>query len=780
MDSTTLQLFSRQIVHWAETVINSGRHPFRRVETDPLLLTAGGECRPPVVFWINRESYMAGGVLLLPQKEAEDEIEMGRQCASALGLRHFVTWAAREIVFWEEQGNAVVRYKTFPLKGRSATAAVDFQNGVTTVLEQMKVLCVLGTVPPLELSPYCLANLSRRAVERVLPRIEEECRLGRTERPAEGEISLEQSTIDKGLTTLTRLLGLLLYDRLPNTIQPEGLERAMLFAIETLPQTLRSALQPSTGEGLLSAECAIHFHRLLRRLTQLQCGADRQRAALVLEILLDHYSRDLGAATIPAVPERSNGLVLLINPSRPYPGGPGIVEVGTPASLAMLALLREVRMEQPAHFQSTDPLAIAPPLTFSFISGSLRDHRIPDKDFRRILTARLRSSWPTRRFVLPRRTPVWAWTFIHTLGLADKDAQIRLDIPEEWLFETYGEALHQLLAQEYVLHSIERRAGELRLIISREKNADAICSIEGPDGLRQVPCLRIGTGHRAIVRLALDLPANLFGLLQQESLRFPEEVPWPEAFEREVLLFTRSGLGALLWGTVSNGHPLPSERSLQRDITRYGLPLPRPSILADLHRIPAEETDKLTQAVFEAELSRMLGLDHMALPKPARKSRTRTAVQPADEACGDMAAQITARVFTDGLPRFPEQYLYNHYRPALREYSFHAPLQIHDEFFGRVQLIDQQGERLEVEGQVEARALLLASFGNSTTTRLPIDPQLTTTILTRYLADLNSLHRELKRQCHLQVAEQSAADALVESIWRSLALPPREMCIETL
>ena len=108
MDQQTLQLFSRQLAHWAENAISQGRFPFRKVETFPSLLTEKGEMHPPLVFWINRASCMAGGVLILPQN-AEEEMSMGRDCARALGLQHFVTWAAHEIVFWEERGESLTR-----------------------------------------------------------------------------------------------------------------------------------------------------------------------------------------------------------------------------------------------------------------------------------------------------------------------------------------------------------------------------------------------------------------------------------------------------------------------------------------------------------------------------------------------------------------------------------------------------------------------------------------------------------------------------------------------
>jgi len=179
-------------------------------------------------------------------------------------------------------------------------------------------------------------------------------------------------------------------------------------------------------------------------------------------------------------------------------------------------------------------------------------------------------------------------------------------------------------------------------------------------------------------------------------------------------------------------------------------------------------------AVFDSELLRMLGIKHTIVPPSLRKIRSRlsgeTSVKKSDRE--ELAAQIIARACVDGLPRFPEQYLYDYYRPALSEYSFSGPLRFADEFFGRIQLLDQRNLSFEVEGQDAARALLLASYGNISGVSLPTDRQLTATILSRYLTDLRELRRELIRQCHLRITEPRSADAMVEQIWQSLQLPP--------
>lgn len=775
MDQQTLQLFSRQLAQWAEAAIEQGRYPFRKVELFPALLTEIGEKRPPLVFWINRDSFMAGGVLLLPRKEAEEAVELGRHCAGALGLRHFVTWAAREIVFWEDAGGAVTRRKSLPLKATGSNATEDFRDALTALMEELKVLCVLGAVPPPQLSPFCLANLCRSSLDTALPAIEEEYRLARSDRRLQAKSPTAKLAFDKGALTLLRLLALIFHDRLPNTIQSEGLERAMQFALDTLPAALRTALQPAGEDVPLPPESAIRFHHLLRRLTQLQCGKEWQRAARVVDVLLVHAAERLGGTPPPFPPEPASGLTLLLNPDRPHPAGDQLIEVANPSLLAFFALLRELHSSPPARLQFSEPFNLSPATPLSSIRGTLTEQSVPDEAERRRLTARLRISWPTRRFALPRRTPLWAWTFVHLLGLAEEGAEIGIHIPADWLSADFGERLHQLLAEECVLHFIDQDAGgRLRLRLSRGKDPEVISSLAGPDGPRQISWRRLGTGPRSFYRLAFELPADLFHLLEREILRFPGETFWSEKTERTIFRFTRSALGSFLWALVSDAQPLPPPKSLRAEVLRWGLPLPADGILTELQRLPDEGTEKHTQAVFDTELLRLLGVELPLPGRPLRKTRSRPAVAGAGKGpfSEELAEQIFTRVFIDGLPRFPEQYLYDHYRPVLHEYHFSGPLRICDDFFGRVQLVDQQNTILEVDGSESAKALLLASYGSHSVVSLPADQQLATAILVRYLADLRALRRELIRQCHLQIAEPHAADALALQIWQSLPLPP--------
>jgi hypothetical protein len=70
--------FVQQLASWTEDVIEHGRTPFRRVDSFPEIDTDSGPYKPHLVFWINRQSLMAGGVLLLRQGDLEPLLKEGR------------------------------------------------------------------------------------------------------------------------------------------------------------------------------------------------------------------------------------------------------------------------------------------------------------------------------------------------------------------------------------------------------------------------------------------------------------------------------------------------------------------------------------------------------------------------------------------------------------------------------------------------------------------------------------------------------------------------------
>ncbi len=247
---------------------------------------------------------------------------------------------------------------------------------------------------------------------------------------------------------------------------------------------------------------------------------------------------------------------------------------------------------------------------------------------------------------------------------------------------------------------------------------------------------------------------------------------WPAGRERGIFLFSRSSLGRILWQIVSGGQPLPPSRILSKQLLRQGIPLPAGEVLHHLQNFPWPTDREPQAAVLDQELAPWLG-DEVIIAaartaNPERPIPLRRRPLPLDE----LAERIRSTVFVDGLPHFPEHYLFDLYRPELSEYWLYGPLTAGEEFFGRITLHAEDGESLTVEGSETARALLLASFSGRNAVALPADRRLTADLLDRYLADLHKLHLALVRQAHRQVVDARTADALVERIWNSLPLPP--------
>jgi hypothetical protein len=217
---------------------------------------------------------------------------------------------------------------------------------------------------------------------------------------------------------------------------------------------------------------------------------------------------------------------------------------------------------------------------------------------------------------------------------------------------------------------------------------------------------------------------------------------------------------------------LPTASNLATALPRFGLPVPGPETLNGLLRLAGKDPEKSPVASeVDRELGLWLGIDlkHCSLPAPTPRRRCAPAASGARRE--QLAEQILAAACRDGIPQFPEHYLYDHYRPELQQFHFTGELQHQGEFFGRHTLRDSAGQCLEIEGSETAQALLLAASLGSSAVALPTDRELTAAILARYCNDLRSLRQNLIRQAHLQSTDPTLADQLVEQLWKSLPVP---------
>jgi hypothetical protein len=469
---------------------------------------------------------------------------------------------------------------------------------------------------------------------------------------------------------------------------------------------------------------------------------------------------------------------LLVHPARPAATGltVDLMEIGSPPLLALLALLRETLGLPPARHQACDVFSLVPSTPPTFIQGSLADGTIPSRNQRLTFATYLRTSWPARRFVFDPKMPRWSWDLLHLLGLAADQARIELEVPADWLTARYAEPLVSLLQEEFTLLRLSLiGSGRIAMALSKDRRPEQTTLFENPSGSRQLGWQEICEGHRSLLPLVLNLDESTYSLVETGRLAIPAAEDWPIAMEREILLFSRSSLGRLLWNVVSGGQPLPLMKNIEEQFRRQGLPLPGQVVLDNLGLLGWREDQPLpSTSVLDEEIGRWLG-NGVVIAETAPSPRSQAIRHRAGVPTADVVEQICAEVFADGLPRFPEQYLYDHYRPQLVSYHFAPPLLICGEFFGLFTLQDAAGQTIDVEGDETTRALLLVAAAGRSAVDLPTDRHLTATILEQYLRDLRNLRQALVRQSHVRIANTGAAAHMTEKIWNNQQLPPWEL-----
>ena len=126
----------------------------------------------------------------------------------------------------------------------------------------------------------------------------------------------------------------------------------------------------------------------------------------------------------------------------------------------------------------------------------------------------------------------------------------------------------------------------------------------------------------------------------------------------------------------------------------------------------------------------------------------------------------------EGIPHFPQTYLYRQVTGPLVSYNFTPPLELRQELLGQYVLEDAKGQTLMVTGEETKDALLLASIIGLKSLEIPIDRQQTAEMLDSYRQDLLKLQETITRLCLLHVEHDTAAQRLRKKLWQQLPLPP--------
>jgi hypothetical protein len=315
-----------------------------------------------------------------------------------------------------------------------------------------------------------------------------------------------------------------------------------------------------------------------------------------------------------------------------------------------------------------------------------------------------------------------------------------------------------------------------RVSLLRKPVSEAAVEVIGPHGERRLPNDLFGNELRSRLLLALYLPDNLYRLIAEEQLRIPDEGDWSDISSDGLRLFATSSLGRGLWQIIDGQSLQPDKEGLADKWRQSACPLPGIEVLNHLQRLAGSAPD---HQEIDEELNFWLDAEFtgttFSQTGTSRNARRRPATSPDRNR---LAEEIAALVFVDGVPRFPEQYLFDYYRPDLEDFPVTGPLRIASRFFNNIELEEPSGRCFEVEGDETAQAMVLASYGQNRTISLPVDRRMTSEILQRYRADLKQLHQQLVRETHARVGDSKSAAALIEQIWKCHHFPPWDLIAE--
>lgn len=482
MANDFLPKFRHQLFDWLQFRLSSGRLPFRRVEETPPVLTGKGLAAPDLVLWINRESLLAGAMILVPSKNDASILQTGCEAAGSLGLRQFVTWEARAVNLWEIGLPTAQLVKSWSMPEARIISADDFAITFEQLLQELKLLAVSAVIPATQLPPAYFANLCLQTLRDIEPALQESARIA--SRPAQTDSGLMQKACDKGWLTLWRLLTLLQHDRIPPGIRPERFDRAVSYALADLGQQGPQYLAPSPDEPPLPETAAIRFHHLAGRLAQLGWHDQPDRAAASLKMLFVETARAYRVGTTQQeCPLTVNSLLVNHLPPQP-PNGSTIVAPQPCLAGWELVASRNDGALPPRTFTSV--AALPADVRPTRIVATLDDTQSLPAAQRRSRLAALRQPWPYRRIQLPGEAPAWLWDALHLGGMADPAGTLQLTLPAAWTATPGAELLWQLLAERLTLTSLRLHIdGRQTLMLLGHDQAPENLTICYPDDTSQ-------------------------------------------------------------------------------------------------------------------------------------------------------------------------------------------------------------------------------------------------------------------------------------------------------
>ncbi len=761
-----LEQFAQQLAIWTKEIIEHGRTPFRRVDTYPHIDTEQGVLQPPLVFWINRQSMMAGGVLLLPDNNLEIELEHGRHCVSALGLHHFVTWETDRVRIWQVDRNQTQEQQSFPLS--SPSQPETFRYLLADILESLKLLAVLGATPVADLSPHYFNNLFQATLQQALPPLVKAYRRQRSEEETLTTEDADACANEANRLLILQVISLLWFDKFPDTIMPEKIDRAIELSLPALPNLLKRALSYKTTiePPPLPLETAICFHHLLLRLRQLSWKQPTERAKKSIYYLLNSWyrnkSKKIESAPVnfyPAKPPLDTDTTVILSDS--------------PSLLAATEIWANISTHQQYNLFWGN--------LFQFdrdnfpsqkIVARLLNHTGIPSSARHEYTTRLRITWPNRRLKIKTGQPFWLWELVHLLGLCHVGQKLSLEIPADLVNKSESMIAWALLCEGFSFRKIQCLDGDnLVLHVSHNKTHGEPFPLQLSEEIRRITPFADPGNFRNQLRLALTLPKEIYNLLGKELI-WPEPAGIPRDHLPGWELYCQSHLykwlRTILQSDQSPATPEPEGTTNTHD---YGVPYPEPFVLEELLRFQRGLGVNHPPASIDQFLASLLACPAIKNIKPAEigtKSKPKT---PGIHSGKKIKETITQQLVNHGIPNFPEQYLYFLDQPKICHYSIAHPLKVKSHFLGQFELEDARGQIITGYGEELEQSLLFCSFAGKTEFDLPSDRHQIEQLLDYYKKDLISLYKHLSNLCYSQIENSKSAHQLVKKIWGTFNLP---------
>ena len=755
--NSPLQQFAEQLALWTELIIENGRTPFRRVDLFPAIHTDQGPLHPPLVFWINRQSMMAGGILLLPENKLEQELEQGRSCCQALGLKHFVTWESDQVRIWQLTGETIEQHQHFSLA--TSDHPDDFRHLLNEVLDALKLLAVIGHVDNDQLTPHYFHNLFQTTLDHALPALIDSYRRQRAEADDNNAEDADLLASEANRLLLLQLLTLDWKQLLPSAILPEKLERAIQLSLPLLNQPLQDVLTlpPTTNPPELPLETAVCFHHLLLRLRQLAWLQQKDRANTSLQLLIDGWQQN-GML-------ESSAEILIYPPGPVLPPQTRLALSDSPALLAAASLRAELQQRQPVKLQTGNlfQLDLGEQKKRS-LQAVLRSQQIPPRSERQQYATLLRTSWPNRRFRISADKPLWFWELIHLLGLAREQRHLTLVLPREILKSLTEEAFWEILSIGYRIEKITiLPKQEIRLELLPEIDPDAKIEVQLATETRSCNGSLNLSRLRSRLLLALELPRNIF-LLLDDKLLWPEQEALTQTEQKGLEIFLTTELCRILTGILG----LNPQLSTAPDAPLEDLPRPDQLVLRELAR--TVDNPEATEQNADQMLSELLLIPQLCSldSTTAKPQRKQSGFKPSNKKLHD---ELTLQLQKIGIPNFPEQYLYFLEEPEMVSYQLAPPLTRISEMLGEIELEDATGQRLKVYGEELASALLLCAQLGKTEIDLPKDRNQLALLQQQYWKGLKQLRKQLNSLCHSHLQNPKDADKLAKKVWKTLNLP---------